>query len=473
MPGSAEDIGLSLVILALVFAFAALIRRWARPLRALFIPTAVIGGFVMLGLGPEGLGRINGGDGLFPAHMLGVWKALPGLLISVMCASLLLGERLPPPREVWSISGSHVIAGGVMSGGQFAIAGILTMLVLEPMFGFSSKAGALIEMSFAGGHGTLAGLTPVLVEYGASELLEVGLGLATIGMVTGIVVGTMLVKYAINSPSIPVARQNPPSPDEDLDIDHHLPGPDDEPLDEWKGMTQVTAAAVFLGVSIAAGVVLLELFRWAFNLIGSNFFDKFPLFPFTIIGGVLVQLCAVRFHFEWAVNRRAVEGLGGLATDGIVTCAIGTLSLAALGAHIGPLIILAVASVAWSAFVTLVVARRIFPRNWFEHALAEFGESQGNIATGFVMVDMVDPARQTDVVRGYSYRQLITRPLIGGGFITALAVPLIATWGLPLFTLVTAAATLILVVWGIRRNAASAAARPPARSERHSPAVNS
>ncbi len=472
MLGGTEEFGLSWVILSLVFASAALIRRWSRPLRALFLPTAVIGGFLMLGLGPEGLGRLNGGVGLFPAPMFAVWKALPGLLINVMCASLLLGERLPAPRKLWAISGSHVIAAGIMSGGQFAFAGILTMLVLEPVFGFSSKAGALIEMAFAGGHGTLAGLTPVLAKYDALDLLEVGLGLATIGMVTGIVVGTMLVNYAIRSSSIPVARQTRPSPDEDLDIDHHLPSPDDKPLDEWKGMAQVTAATVFLGVSIAAGIVLLELCRFAFNLIGSSFFDKFPLFPFTIIGGAIVQLCAIRFRFEWAVNRRAVEGLGGLATDGIVVCAIGTLSLAALGAHLGPLIILAAASVAWSVFMTLVVARRLFPRNWFEHGLAEFGESQGNIATGFVMVDMVDPARQTDVVRAYSYRQLITRPLIGGGFVTALAVPLIDAWGLTLFTVLTGAATIVLIVWGIRRTATIAATVTPARSDRHSPAVN-
>jgi ESS family glutamate:Na+ symporter len=51
-------------------------------------------------------------------------------------------------------------------------------------------------MSFAGGHGTLAGLAPVLEKYDADELLEVGLGLATMGLVTGIVVGTMLVNYA-------------------------------------------------------------------------------------------------------------------------------------------------------------------------------------------------------------------------------------------------------------------------------------
>ncbi len=472
MFGRAEDFGLSMVILSLVFASAALIRRWSAPLRALFIPTAVIGGFLMLALGPEGIGRLTGGPGVFPAETFGVWKALPGLLINVMAASLLLGERLPPLRELWTISGAHVITAGAMSGGQFAIAGIVTMLLLEPLFGFSSKAGALIELSFAGGHGTLAGLAPVFLKYDAADLLEVGLGLATIGMVTGIVIGTMLVNYAIRSPTITVARQSPPSPEEDLDIDHHLPGPDDEPLDEWKGMTQVTAASVFLGVSIGIGIALLELFRVVFNAFGSSFFDMFPLFPFTIIGGVLVQLAAVRFGFEWAVNRRAVEGLGGLSTDGIVVCAIGTLSLKALGANIGPLLVLAAVSVAWSVFLAMVIARRTFPRNWFEHAIPEFGESQGNVATGFVMVDMVDPARQTDVVRAYSFRQLITRPLIGGGFISALAVPLIAAWGLPIFTLLTATATVLLIVWGIRRTAPSAAGRANARANRPSHAVN-
>jgi len=451
MPGTPEDFGLSFVILSLVFAAAALIRRWARPLRALFLPTAVIGGFLALGLGPEGLGRLTGGDGIFSRETFSVWQALPGLLINVMCATLLLGERLPPLKTIWEISGAHVIFASIMSAGQFAVGSILVLLFLTPVFGFNPKAGALVELSFAGGHGTLAGLTPVLVKYGAGELLEVGLGLATIGMVTGIVIGTMLLNYAIRSPRIPVARQKPPSPDEDLDIDHHLPGPDDKPLDEYRGMTQVTAACVFIGVSIAVGIALLQMARVVFSALGSDFFEKFPLFPFTILGGVIVQVCAVRFKFEWAVNRLAVEGLGGLAIDGIVICAIGTLSLAALGKNIGPLLLLAAVSVAWSIFMVLVVAPRVFPENWFEHGLAEFGESQGNVATGFVMIDMADPERRTDVVRAYSYRQLITRPILGGGFLSALSVPLIASWGLSVFAVVMLAATIVMAIWGVRR----------------------
>ena len=450
---TADDVGLAVVLLALVFLAAALIRKWSRHLRALFVPTAVIGGFLALALGPEGVGRLADSNGIFPDQTFAVWTALPALLINVMSASLLLGERLPAPRKTWSIAGPHVIMAGIMSAGQFAVAGLVVLLLLEPAFDFSDKGGALIELSFAGGHGTLAGLGPIFGEYGAGDLVEVGLGLATIGLITGVVIGTILVNYAIGSASIPIARENPTSPDEDLDIDHHLPRQDQQPMDEWQGMSQVTAAGVALGVAIAVGLVLLEFFRWLFDLFGSDFFEKFPLFPFTIVGGVLVQLAAVRFGFGWAVNRRAVEGLGGLAIDGIVICAIGTLSLGALGDNVGPLVILAVASVAWSIVLVLLIGRRVFEQDWFEHSIAEFGEGQGNVATGFMMVDMVDPARQTGVARGYSFRQLFTRPFIGGGFISALSVPLIAALGLPIFTIVALFVTVGMTAWGIRRAA--------------------
>ncbi|HEY7119106.1 MAG TPA: hypothetical protein VH475_21120, partial [Tepidisphaeraceae bacterium] len=185
-------------------------------------------------------------------------------------------------------------------------------------------------------------------------------------------------------------------------------------------------------------------------------------FPFTIIGGVIVQLCAVRFDFEWAVNRRAVEGIGGISVDGIIICAIGTLSLGALADNIPLLLILSVGSVAWSTFLVLVVGKRIFARDWFEHSIAEFGESQGNVATGFMLVDMVDPARQTTVITAYGYRQLPTRPLIGGGFITALAVPIIADWGLTAFTVATVVISIAFAVWGLRRKAPGTAEPAPA-----------
>src|SRR5262249_57482895 len=96
MPGSVESIGLSIVVLSLVFACAVLIRRWSRPLRELFMPTAVIGGFLVLGLGPEGMGRLLGGGGGFPDDVFAVWKHMPAVLVPPMSPPPPLRLRLPP-----------------------------------------------------------------------------------------------------------------------------------------------------------------------------------------------------------------------------------------------------------------------------------------------------------------------------------------------------------------------------------------
>jgi hypothetical protein len=45
--------------------------------------------------------------------------------------------------------------------------------------------------------------------------------------------------------------------------------------------------------------------------------------------------------------------------------------------------------------------------------------------------------------------------VVGGGFVTALAVPLIDVFGLLAFTIGAAAITVALTVWGMRRGAAT------------------
>lgn len=49
----------------------------------------------------------------------------------------------------------------------------------------------------------------LLVDAGAAEMVDIGLGLATISMITGVVGGSLLVNYAVRNPRIPVARTQP------------------------------------------------------------------------------------------------------------------------------------------------------------------------------------------------------------------------------------------------------------------------
>src|SRR5690606_4574642 len=122
---------------------------------------------------------------------------------------------------------------------------------------------------------------------------------------------------------------------------------------------------------------------------------------------------------EHLVERRTVNDIAGLSLDLLIAAAIGTLSLAALGANLPALAIFTLIAVAWSVFGMLWLGPRIHPEHWFEHAVADYGQSQGNVATGFVLADMVDPRRKTTTATAYGYKQLIYEPFLGGGIITA------------------------------------------------------
>ena len=131
--------------------------------------------------------------------------------------------------------------------------------------------------------------------------------------------------------------------------------------------------------------------------------------------------------------------------------AIGTMSLAALGANIPALVILTFIAVLWSVVALLYLAPRFYAVNWFEHGLADFGQSQGNVATGFILVEMADPHHQTNATTAYGYKQLSYEPILGGGLLTAFSVPLIIQFGSLAFGLVSAAITVALIIWGVLR----------------------
>lgn len=451
----AQWVGFSIVILGIILLVSAVIRRYVPGVAALFIPTSVVAGFVILLVGPQLLGAWTGTGGLIPEPVLTIWATLPGLLINVVFAAVMLGKALPSPKEIWSASAPHVIFGAALSFGQFALGALAVVLILTPLFGLTDVAGSIIELSFAGGHGTIAGMQPLLEDAGAGELVDLGLGLATISMVTGIVTGSLLVRYAVSSERIPLARTTPPDKSEPLDLGDG--GVDTSEMDAGpsnRGMGPVTVAVMCIALAIAIAIAILEGFRFVFQSFGSDAFDSFPLFPFTVIGGFIVQLIATALRKDDYIEKRSVNGVSAIALDILIATAIGTMLLSTLGENIPVLIVFTVIAVAWSVFALLYFGPRIHGRNWFEHAIADFGQSQGNVATGFVLVGMADPQKRTTAANAYGYKQLGYEPFLGGGLITAFSVPLIIAWGSLTFGLVSVVLAAAFLTWGVLRRRA-------------------
>ncbi|MBD0336445.1 MAG: hypothetical protein ICV62_13225, partial [Cyanobacteria bacterium Co-bin13] len=200
-----QDVFYAFVILGLLILVGRFIRQKIRLLQRLYIPSSIVAGIVALLLGGDALGAIATSlmgeetvlaNGLFPAPIQEVWAASPSVFINVVFAALFLGQPIPSPQRIWQQAAPQVVLGQVMAWGQYVIGLLVALLILVPFFDMSPISGALIEMSFEGGHGTAAGMAQTLTDLGFEEGGDMALGLATVGIVTAIIAGTALADWA-------------------------------------------------------------------------------------------------------------------------------------------------------------------------------------------------------------------------------------------------------------------------------------
>jgi glutamate:Na+ symporter, ESS family len=441
--------GLSFVFLGMALICGMLLRRLVPWLAAVYIPASVLAGFLILLAGPQVLGKATGGRSLIPDETVDVLSVLPGLMINIVFGGIMIGKKLPSVGRIWNDAAPHVILGSVFSFGQFAIGGLAVTFLLTPVFGLPDAAGSIIEMSFAGGHGTIAGMGALLDDAGAPELVDIGLGLATISMLTGVIGGTLLVNWAVRNPRVEVAREQTTLRSTASRLSDVPPNEGDSTDDV--GLGSLSRGAGAIAVAIFLGFLILSALRGISTAFGSDLFDRFPLFPFTVIGGFAVQLALTWTRHEDLVERRTVNDITGLSLDVLIAAAIGTLSIATLGANVPAIAILTVLSFAWSVVGLLWLGPRLFPDQWFSHGIADYGQSQGNVATGFVLAEMADPAHTAGAARGYGYKQLFYEPFLGGGVLTALSVPIIVAVGSLAFGIASAVVTIGFIVWGVAR----------------------
>ncbi|TVQ60756.1 MAG: sodium:glutamate symporter [Phycisphaerales bacterium] len=441
-----EDVFVAAVLVVLLIAAGKSIRNHVRVLRRLYLPSSLIGGVLALLVGPQTLGwviqRLADDDaplasGIWPERVLDVWSAAPALLISVVFAGLFLGKQIPKPRQIWKRAGPMVMHGQTLAWGQYVVGITLTIVLLSPVWGVSPLAGALIEIGFEGGHGTAAGLSGSFADLGFADGADLALGMATVGVVMGVFIGTMLINWG-------VARGHIPKPDADDpdDEDESNQRSDHDAREKTRVPSRLRDRAVdslsihlgLFGAAISIGWLLLEaMTRLEAALLvplgWPELMKHIPLFPLAMIGGVVVQVSAARAGWSRRIDRKLINRVSGASLDVLIVAAMATLSLGALGEHIWVFVLLCAAGIAWNVFGLLVLAPRMFPENWMQNGMANFGQGMGMTVVGLLLVRMSDPDNKTNAMDAFGYKQLLFEPVVGGGLFTAASLPLIAEFG--------------------------------------------
>ncbi len=423
----ADSVLVAVLVLALLILLGKWIRRSSRVLGRLYVPSAILAGVLALLAGPQGLGRLVPDDrlptGLWSEAMLDTWSAMPGLLISVVFATLFLGKAIAPPGEIWEKAGPMVVHGQALAWGQYVVGLLLVVLLLRPWTGIDPMAGALIEIGFEGGHGTAAGLGDTFRELGFASGLDLALGMATVGVVGGVLMGTILINWA-------VWRGHLEPPDEVSDDEAEaMSSP--ELLEEEKGrgftdkaLEPLSIHLGFVAVAIGVGWLLLEALILAERhllvpLGWPELMEHIPLFPLAMVGGVLTQLVGMKTGFAELIDRGLMNRIGGLSLDLLIVAALGTLSLDVLGENLPVLVVLILGGIAWNLFGFWILARLLFPENWVANGLANFGQGMGMTVVGLLLVRMADPRNRSGAMEAFGYKQLLFEPVVGGGLFTA------------------------------------------------------
>jgi glutamate:Na+ symporter, ESS family len=439
----ANTIAAGLLLVLLAWSGAAL-RARSSLLVHLFIPGSLVAGAIGLTLGPEVAGRITGTDGLWPAAVRETWAELPGLLISVVFAALFLGERIPTPRQIWRLAGPQVAFGQTMAWGQYCVGLLLALLVLGPVFALPPVAGTLIEIGFEGGHGTSAGMAGAFDAVGFPEGTDLALGLATIGIVSAVLIGVAFVNWAVRSGRV---SHETLAAGGGHDDDRAADGADGGEAFQLPAAGMLLRVAIAIAAAIAIGWLLLQGLQgledalWASQ---ATVIAYMPLFPFAMLGGIIVQVTLMRAGRTALLDPRTASTIRRLALDLLITAAIATLALTTIAADIIPFLLLALAGIVWSLFALLVLAPRMLPDWWVERAAADLGQSLGMTATGLLLLRVADPADRSPVLGAFGYKQLLFEPIVGGGLFTAASVPLVASvGGWPVLAIVA----VLMVAW--------------------------
>ena len=396
------------------------------------------------------------------------WHTLPGFLNNIVFATLFLGTRIPSFKEIMDTAAPQIAYGWFLAFGCWLVVCTVTGTLLMRVFGVNKLFSSLGPVGFTGGHGTAGGLGETYQALGFLGGGDLALTSATIGILFGVIVGTVLVNvsnsrgwtyksYKDSNPDLERSGSTK-KVDESSNEDEIEKVSDDaevqEPVPVWKlkaiiptekrvpsGEITVSgdaietlalhmcyiASSLMLAYWTKRALIAIEgLSSW---LTEYSFFTGFPLFPLCLLWGIVLQVLINRFCEHSPLSRGMIERIGGIALDVLVLSAIATTNTSTVADSIVPLLILCTSLVIFQVVCFFFVAPRMLPDFWVERSLGEFGVGTATTSIGLMLMRSIDPEFETPAARAFAAKQLFTEPLLGGGLITSLMLPLIKSLG--------------------------------------------
>lgn len=406
--------------------------------KRIYMPASLIAGIIGIILGYNCLGII-------PEEMTNSFAALPGSLIVVVFAPMLMCADFSETgglRGMKNLAVPQLIVGSVGSFLQIGIPCLLTAALLGPVFGVNELFPSTVEVGWAGGHGTAGGMAEVYENLGWEEGTSLALTSATVGLLVGIIGGMIMINHA--------ARHGFLSPKNNLESLSLAEQNDFTDKQQCKSNAYETVSSnvvesfafhvALIGLAIIIGYVI----KWALGFL----VEGLPLFPMAMLGGFILNRIMTPLGLMKYVDHNTLNRISGICLDILVVAAVSSIKLSVIVDNLAAIIIVSVAALLSMLFYFYWICPRLFNEDWFEQAIVHFGVNTGVTAVGFMLLRVVDPEMKTLGSKAYAIQAPFTSPLLGGGIVTALIPVAIVTYGNVVVGIVSFVIVLVLLLLG-------------------------
>jgi glutamate:Na+ symporter, ESS family len=444
-------------IMSVLLVIAHILRSRLRLLQNLFVPTAIIAGFLGLAGGPQGLDVLPFSEmAVSSVEAEGAAEAKPTTdpamteypfyLVVLLFATLLMGhskrEKEVSPGEIVRKVGDTLAYNLASEIGMFGLALLFGALVLGFLFpGLNSDTSSvggfalLLSAGFVGGHGTANVVGTVLRDSGGYEdAMTIGYTFATVGLLAGILGGMVLINLATRlgwTHMVKSANELPESVRRGFLTE-----------DERRSMGEQTVSPIAMDPltwHVALALAALALAFLADFSIKTLLPGKYslPLFAFSMLAGLLIQKSLDWVRLGQFVDKAIMGRIGSSTSDFLIAFGVASIKLGVVLQYWQPLLVMSLFGVAYSVFVLWFIGRRVFRNFWFERSVFVYGWNTGVVAIGITLLRVVDPRLKTRTLEefGLAYvlisffeiGMLVTLPLlVANGFVLIPALVLVA-----------------------------------------------
>ena len=391
-------------LMSVLLFVAQIIRSKVKWIQNLYLPTAMIAGFMGLFLGRSFLGYISPEIAEYAIPFSDKIASYAYMLVVVLFASLYIGNsKKQSARQMMNQVGDtftmNMGAEFIGFGAALLIGGGLLIMLVPQV---SSTFAILQPAGFVGGHGYAAAIGTTLEEarqtiWQSKEAVIIGQTFATIGILVGIIGGLIAINIATRKKYTRCITSMGNLPQ---DMRTGFIAPENQGS---LGKATVSAMAVD---SLTWHILLIFMasaggyysYYWIKGLVPGI---TMPMMCLAMLSGVILQKILGLLKLDHSVDKQVITRMGSSVTDYLVAFGIASIKISVVVKFALPLAILAVLGVAVSFFFLFNVSKRLFHNYWFERGIFIFGWSTGVVAMGVTLLRIVDPDFKSKALDDY------------------------------------------------------------------------